>query len=168
LEYLARSTSGQASAAFSERLRYAAAHADDFVITHDGRRVDFSGVRSNPQMLSQQGRWTIRAPNGTGKSTLLIALAMHLAGRSGVYFLPAHSRMATEGGEPGSTGQIKDQHLADFDRNVAPNARVILLDEWNANLDPANRRRLSAMIERWSQRCAVIEVLNHEESGAAT
>ena len=165
LGYLARSTSGRISAAWDDRLRHAAAHGDDFVISQDNNQVPFEAVRTDPEMLTQPGRWTIRAPNGTGKSTLLMALALHLAPKHDVYLLPAHSNVATQDGCPGSTGQVKTQQFEDIDANVAPTVRVILLDEWNGNLDQANTQRLSAMIARWSQRCAVIEVLNVKNVG---
>ena len=39
---------------------------------------------------------------------------------------------------------------------------VYLLDEWDANLDPANRARASALVEQLARRARVVEISHRD------
>lgn len=136
----------------------------------------------------------LRGGNGAGKSTLLVALKGALGDRA--YYWPAHDRLAfafniaaaapvpqdetpdEEAEEPEaldaaeaaqerrgySSGERQLQVLREL---VARTDRPIyLLDEWDANLDAANRAQAQALIAQLAARARVVEI-SHREGGAA-
>ena len=104
----------------------------------------------------EPGRITIRGDNGTGKSTLLMLLKKELA--SNAFYLPISSKLFFPNllKKEASTGERLVLQLDNIKKEI--DARVILLDEWDANLDNVNIEKISKMIDEISKTKCVIEV----------
>lgn len=117
-------------------------------------------IESLQALISQNssGRFEVRGPNGSGKSTLLLHLNMALESS---FYLPSHPDLILghEIRSPRSTGE----NLIDYIKflETAPE-KVILLDEWDANLDDTNLLRLEEQIQNLSKTRLVIEVRHRE------
>lgn len=116
-----------------------------------GQRVELEGFKP-PEV----GRLTIRGENGSGKSSFLLDLKRRHPEDSVI--LPAHHRLhfASAAETDVSTGQKLSRILEEL-CCVEP-LGLLLLDEWDANLDPENMQRIDAAIDRLAQRCCVVEV----------
>jgi hypothetical protein len=110
---------------------------------------------ADPQRLrTTPGRWTIRAANGVGKTTLGSALMSRL---SGLYdYIPVKHRLQFNYND-GSAGQNAINHLAEIIRSSR--RRIIFLDEWPANLDPRNSQAVSSLLDRLAQQLCIIEMV---------
>lgn len=107
--------------------------------------------------LPKRGRLIVRGPNGAGKSSALIAVHGR---RPGAYYLPTHADFWTpEENRTGSTGQRLLRTLEYLSAGELP--PVLLLDEWDASLDPDHRARIDGQLQRISQTSLVIEVRHH-------
>lgn len=101
------------------------------------------------------GRVTLRGDNGSGKSTALMLIKNSLSARA--FFLPVHNQLSfTSETNKYSTGESLRNRLLEIFEKVE--ADVLLLDEWDANLDAETRERLSALIDQMSSKKCVIEV----------
>lgn len=101
------------------------------------------------------GRVTLRGENGSGKSTALMLIKNTLGARA--FFLPTQNQLSfTSEMNKYSTGESLRNRLIEILDKVE--ADVLLLDEWDANLDPENRDKLSALIDELASRKCVIEV----------
>ncbi len=129
-----------------------------------------------PQL--QRGVVQVRGSNGAGKSTLLAALKQHLG--SSAYYWPTSTKLAFEfaAAEAAakeeaededdaedasadkttgfSSGERQLQALTEIVRQT--DAKVYLLDEWDANLDAANRAKAQGLIDELAARSLVIEI----------
>lgn len=125
--------------------------------------IQFQGNASlkNPQDLltpllaHTTGRITIRGENGVGKSSLLAATKMQF--KEDAFLLPSKHPVtltATEGG--GSSGEYIVQAFQFIDKKVP--CKILLLDEWDANLDDKNREALSLLIDKWAVDKLIVEV----------
>ena len=104
---------------------------------------------------SNSGRLTIRGDNGCGKSTALMLIKKALENRA--FFLPTHNQLIfTTETNKNSTGESLKNRLMEILERV--DADVLLLDEWDANLDKENQETLSALIDELSEKKCVIEV----------
>jgi len=104
---------------------------------------------------SESGRLTIRGDNGSGKSTILMLIKEALAKRA--FFLPTHNQLSfLSETNKYSTGESLKNRLLEILEKV--DADVLLLDEWDANLDKENQERLSSLIDELSTKKCVIEV----------
>jgi ABC-type multidrug transport system fused ATPase/permease subunit len=105
-------------------------------------------------MSQKNGRWLLSGPNGSGKSTKLLQLNEVLENS---FYLPAHANMdlGAEHTIVGSTGQRIIKHLEQL---AADGPSIILLDEWDANLDSENCARINEMINEIAMSRLVIEV----------
>ncbi len=134
----------------------------------------------------------VRGDNGAGKSSLLTALKCQFRGqayylpahdRMNYRFNTAMAAaepasvedLAEEAEEPEeisaeeaareksgySSGERQLAILAEIARCTA--APIYLLDEWDANLDPANRLRALALVEQIAQRARVVEISHRDE-----
>lgn len=115
-------------------------------------------MASHTDLLSQtdrSGRLTLRGENGSGKSTALMLIKSALANRA--FFLPTHNQLSfVSETHRHSTGESLRNRLMEILDKV--DADVLLLDEWDANLDPENQEKLSILIDQLSKTKCVIEV----------
>ena len=102
------------------------------------------------------GRYTIRAPNGAGKTSFMKALKFKLGDRG--FYLPAHTQgLAWEADLNGlSTGQRMVSHLEEI--KTLPDVTHILLDEWDANLDDQNTALFDRQLDATSKTKVIVEV----------
>lgn len=113
----------------------------------------------NPEFLINQSeiprRITLRGENGAGKSTLLCCVKNTL--KDEAFYLPTHSQLSFSAEtNKQSTGESLRRHLIEIFDKV--DVKVLLLDEWDANLDHENREQLSSLIDEIATRKCVIEV----------
>jgi hypothetical protein len=101
------------------------------------------------------GRFTITGPNGAGKSTVLLAVKQHHHEHG--FLLPARheSLMWRSSTDSLSTGQKTAATLCEI--LALPDIKCLLLDEWDANMDEANTRRIDTIIDQISKERIVIE-----------
>ncbi|EJN09335.1 hypothetical protein PMI40_00782 [Herbaspirillum sp. YR522] len=101
------------------------------------------------------GRFTITGPNGGGKSTVLLRLKEQHRDRG--FLLPAqHGNLMWKScPDSFSTGQRSAAILTEV-LGIA-HIKCLLLDEWDANMDEANTRRIDALLEHTSKERIVIE-----------
>ncbi len=115
-------------------------------------------IQSHEELVKQaslSGRLTIRGENGCGKSTALLMVKNALAERA--FFLPTHSQLSfLAETNKYSTGESLKNRLLEILEKVE--ADVLLLDEWDANLDSENKETLSELIDELASRKCVIEV----------
>jgi len=115
-------------------------------------------IESHLDLLNQtskNGRLTLRGDNGSGKSTALMLIKNALAGRA--FFLPTHDTLSfsTETTKY-STGESLKRRLFEILEKV--DVDVLLLDEWDANLDKENQESLSDLIDKIAEKKCVVEV----------
>lgn len=120
--------------------------------THTQQALSIDGlislVSGRPHTV---GRILISGDNGSGKSSLLKILKTHCD--DAVLVTPG-ARFNGDLGEL-STGQAQ---IAELKSLLSSPEQVILLDEWDANLDVSNKRVLDALIEGVSSKHLVVEV----------
>lgn len=103
----------------------------------------------------QSGRVTLRGENGCGKSTALMLIKNALASRA--FFLPTQNQLSFNAeGNKHSTGESLRHRLIEIIEKV--DVDVLLLDEWDANLDRENQEKLSQLIDDLAVKKCVIEV----------
>lgn len=127
-------------------------------IDHRRFRIDGQSYANLDSLIKElksrtSGRVLISGENGAGKSSLLLLLNSHLENS---FYLPAYPLL--EIGKDtmhASTGQRLLMHI-EFVKSE--NIPVLLLDEWDANLDTANESQISAELDRLSKDRLVIEV----------
>jgi ABC-type cobalamin/Fe3+-siderophores transport system ATPase subunit len=163
----------QADAGFDQRIRF------DGVALHDGTaRLPCASVDDALALVQArpQGRLLVRGSNGSGKSTLLAALK----GRLGVdaFYWPTSDKLAfafaaaqaadeivdeAEAAPAGtgnyagfSSGEKQLKSLAEIASRTQ--ARVYLLDEWDANLDAKNRASAEQLVATLATRALVVEI----------
>lgn len=101
------------------------------------------------------GRITVRGENGSGKTSLLLAVKETL--RDDAFFLPVKHQLCFKNHVHYlSSGQGIKATLSEI-RNFV-NEKVILLDEWDANLDNQNKEEISRLIDEIALNRCVIEV----------
>ncbi len=115
-------------------------------------------IQSYEDLLKQaalSGRLTIRGENGCGKSTALLMIKKALGEKA--FFLPTHNQLSfLAETNKYSTGESLKNRLLEILELVE--ADVLLLDEWDANLDSENKENLSLLIDELAYRKCVIEV----------
>lgn len=140
-------------------------------LEHDSRirfselNFDSVGAKPDPKFdshsnclawVSQQsnGRYRLTGRNGSGKSTLLRSLKESLS--TDAFYLPAeHAALDFPVPDGLSSGQRSRAILESLQKD-AP--RVLLLDEWDANLDSNHRASLDNLIAQLSERHLILEV----------
>lgn len=104
---------------------------------------------------AQSGRITLRGENGSGKSTLLMLIKRSMMGKA--FFMPTQNHLSfLSETNKYSTGESLKNRLLEILELVE--ADVLLLDEWDANLDKENQERLSQLIDEIAEKKCVIEV----------
>jgi ABC-type multidrug transport system fused ATPase/permease subunit len=110
----------------------------------------------------RSGRLTVRGKNGAGKSVLLSFMKDSLG--DAAFYLPAHHELALPGVELSQSHGERALSALDAVAVSDTGVRVLLLDEWDANLSPENRAIVSAKIETLAQSRLVIEVRHNQDS----
>lgn len=121
-------------------------------ITLDGARTDSIENLLRQIKSRSSGRVHISGVNGAGKSSLLLLLNERLPDS---LYLPASPQLEIGNDETASTGQNLLRHVNFFFTQKTP---VILLDEWDANLDAQNRSEISSRLDMLAKDRLVIEV----------
>jgi len=130
------------------------------------------------------GRINIRGANGTGKSSLLASLKTELRRRA--YYWPTSDRLAfkfaggvvpvdVEGDDDDevvvvaesmdkklgfSSGERQLKSLEEIVNST--DAQIYLLDEWDANLDAANKAKANALVDALAARARVVEISHRD------
>jgi hypothetical protein len=132
------------------------------------------------------GRVNVRGGNGSGKSSLLASLKTEMKKRA--YYWPTTDRLAfkfTGGVVPVdvesddededdvvvvadamhkklgySSGELQLKSLEEIVK--ATDAQVYLLDEWDANLDAANKAKADALVDELAARARVVEISHRD------
>jgi hypothetical protein len=123
----------------------------DGKVMHIGDEEQFADIVRN----GEPTRILVRGPNGSGKTTLLLALKDRLA-ELAFHLPPSSGLMFGAEIERGSTGERK---LAEIEV-VLSNAHVkfFLLDEWDANLDRQNMKRIDHALNTAAKSICIVEV----------
>jgi ABC-type transport system involved in cytochrome c biogenesis ATPase subunit len=132
------------------------------------------------------GRINVRGANGTGKSSLLAALKTEMKKRA--YYWPTTDRLAfqfaggvvpvdVEGDDEEnvivvaesmdkklgfSSGERQLKSLEEIVNET--HAQIYLLDEWDANLDAANKAKANALVDALAARGRVIEISHRDDT----
>ena len=137
-----------------------------------------------------QGRINVRGGNGVGKSSLLAWLKSELGAQA--YFWPTTDRLAFEFSQAAAShaadasddeeAEEEDEtpiakrlgfsagewQIATLEEIVAKtHARYYFLDEWDANLDAANKAKAEALIEQLAARAVVVEISHRDAMAVA-
>jgi hypothetical protein len=128
------------------------------------------------------GRILVRGGNGAGKSTLLAALKTSLGVQA--YYWPTADSLAFAFDKPRldsplpstdeddleedyeepksgfSSGERQLKSLQEIANHT--NARVYLLDEWDANLDASNRAQAESLVEKIAAKALVVEISHRD------
>ncbi len=173
-----------ADVGFDARIKF------DRLILREGD--DVKVCASVPEALSlvlarPTGRINIRGGNGSGKSTLLTALKAEIKNRA--YYWPTADRLAfqfaqalpeeagfgdddEEEKEAGALKTAKPPGFSSGERQLRAlqeivahtDAAIYLFDEWDANLDAANRSQADALVEQLAHRARVVEISHRDRA----
>jgi ABC-type transport system involved in cytochrome bd biosynthesis fused ATPase/permease subunit len=177
----------QPEPAFDDRIKF------DRLVLREGDDANVvSSVNDALRIVQARptGRINIRGGNGAGKSSLLASLKTEMRRRA--FYWPASDRLAFEfaGGVVPvdfddeddetaapmvasdaaeqklgfSTGERQLKSLEEIVNST--DAPVYLLDEWDANLDAANKAKADSLVEALARRARVVEI-SHRDRGAA-
>ncbi|MCH7306644.1 hypothetical protein MMO38_00585 [Acinetobacter sp. NIPH 1852] len=105
--------------------------------------------------VENSGRFTITGANGSGKSTLLAYIKDRLPNDSVLIPTSNHNILWGEHMNELSTGQ-KMLFILNKIRNI--DEKIILLDEWDANLDEGNTRTINNLLDEISTSKIIIEI----------
>ncbi|RKM06443.1 hypothetical protein D6D84_06870, partial [Moraxella catarrhalis] len=97
----------------------------------------------------------IKGRNGAGKSSFLLYLKTLLSNRA--FYLPVSHDLFFHQNHKKSTGQKLSSQLMQINNNKS-DVDVIILDEWDANLDGINKSHLDELINELARQRLVIEV----------
>ena len=160
---------------------------------HRAQTCDSLAAAVSVVLARPTGIVSVRGGNGAGKSSLLTALKCHFRGQAyylpahdrlayrfnvlaSAPLPPSADADDDEDEEPEdivaeeaarersgySSGERQLAVLAEIVQRTA--APLYLLDEWDANLDPANRQRAMRLVEQLAQRARVVEI-SHRDPG---
>jgi ABC-type bacteriocin/lantibiotic exporter with double-glycine peptidase domain len=173
----------QPEADFDKRIKF-----DRLVLREGGDANVVSSVGDALQIVLARptGRINVRGGNGSGKSSLLASLKTEMKKRA--YFWPTSDRLAfkfTGGlvpvdvehdheGEPVVVAESMDKKLgfSSGERQLksleeivnSTDAQVYLLDEWDANLDAANKAKADALVDALAARARVVEISHRDRA----
>jgi ABC-type bacteriocin/lantibiotic exporter with double-glycine peptidase domain len=173
----------QPEADFDKRIKF------DRLVLREGEDANVvSSVGDAVQIVLAHptGRINVRGSNGSGKSSLLASLKTEMKKRA--YFWPTSDRLAfkfTGGlvpvdvehdheGEPVVVAESMDKKLgfSSGERQLksleeivnSTDAQVYLLDEWDANLDAANKAKADALVDELAARARVVEISHRDRA----
>ncbi len=136
---------------------------DDITINGETKRLDVERII---ELLSksQKQRITIRGKNGSGKTSLLLMLKEHLKDRAAIYLWNQGEIFSQF--KNYSSGESRYLAIKKFIHNR--DETFLLIDEWDTNLDAANRDRISALINDCAaEKHVVIEIRHSEKNNFA-
>jgi hypothetical protein len=174
----------QPQAAFDDRIKF------DRLVLREGDDANVVSSMNDALRIVQArptGRINIRGGNGAGKSSLLASLKTEL--RRHAFYWPASDRLAFQfsggvapagiddqddddgsvGADPAdktpgfSTGERQLKSLEEIVKST--DAEVYLLDEWDANLDAANKAKADALVDALASRARVVEISHRDRAG---
>lgn len=105
------------------------------------------------------GRYTITGQNGSGKSCLMLNLKNKF-GLSALYLPAQHQLFLHDSQVNLSSGELT---LATFEHLKTLECKILLLDEWDANLSLENRSILDHVLDEISKKRIVVEI-RHSKS----
>jgi ABC-type multidrug transport system fused ATPase/permease subunit len=152
----------------------------------DANVVSSLGDAMQIALAHPTGRVNVRGGNGAGKSSLLASLKTEMKKRA--YYWPTTDRLAfkfngaflpvdTESDDeddgavvpkaaehrPGfSSGELQLRSLEEIVSST--DARIYLLDEWDANLDTANKTKADALVDELAARARVVEISHRDRA----
>jgi ABC-type bacteriocin/lantibiotic exporter with double-glycine peptidase domain len=171
----------QPDADFDKRIKF-----DRLVLREgeDANVVSSVGDALRIALAQPTGRINVRGGNGAGKSSLLASLKTEM--RKNAYYWPTSDRLAfkftggvvpveVEGDDDDdvvvvaesmdkklgfSSGERQLKSLEEIVNSTR--AQVYLLDEWDANLDEANKAKADALVDELAARARVIEISHRD------
>ncbi len=111
-----------------------------------------------------KGVYTVRGPNGCGKSLSLLKLKEKYA--ESAYLLPAHHDLFVTFKSQLSSGQLARQSIEWIHKNsesLSRNVQILLLDEWNANMDSVNVGNFEKVLLDLSKDFLIVEVRHDQK-----
>jgi ABC-type multidrug transport system fused ATPase/permease subunit len=165
---------------FDQRIRF------DRLVLREGDTanvVSSLGDALRVALARPTGRVNVRGGNGSGKSSLLASLKTEL--KKQAYYWPTTDRLAfrfaggvvpvdVEGDDEDEVvvAESMDQKLgfSSGERQLkslqeiaeSTDAEVYLLDEWDANLDAANKAKADALVDELAARARVVEISHRD------
>ena len=125
----------------------------------NGQKFDFADYEDFIEKLgkTRSGRVTICGANGSGKSTLLHLVKQILEGKA--FYLAAVNNLLFKGTDTDafSTGQRVMKKIEEASSILEP-SQILLLDEWDANLDNKNIERISSSLDMVAAKNCIVEV----------
>lgn len=107
------------------------------------------------------GRITVRGDNGSGKSTLCVGLKLRF-GESAYYFSPSWNVYFSDSARRTlSLGETALNNMREILSRV--NADILILDEWDANLDAANIEKMNECFDKLAGKACIVEVRHRGE-----
>jgi ABC-type multidrug transport system fused ATPase/permease subunit len=152
---------------FDQRIRF-----DGVALSNGQEAVVCSSVDDALARIQAQpqGRLLVRGSNGSGKSSLLVALKSRLGPQA--FYWPTSDKLAfafsgaavDDDDEPASSGfSSGERQLKSLQEIVnRTQAAVYLLDEWDANLDAKNRASAEALVAQLAARAVVVEISHRD------
>jgi ABC-type bacteriocin/lantibiotic exporter with double-glycine peptidase domain len=152
----------------------------------DANIVSSLGDALRIAMVRPTGRINVRGSNGAGKSSLLASLKTEM--RKDAYYWPTSDRLAfkftggvvpvdVEGDDDVvvvaesmdkklgfSSGERQLKSLEEIVNST--DAKIYLLDEWDANLDADNKAKADALVDQLAARARVIEISHRDRAEA--
>ena len=118
-----------------------------------------------------QGRILVRGSNGSGKSSLMVALKSRLGSQA--FYWPTSDKLAfafsgssapDDEDEPSASGFSSGERQLNSLQEIVNRTRatVYLLDEWDANLDAKNRASAEALVAQLAARAVVVEISHRD------
>ena len=166
---------------FNERIKF------DKLVLREGETahvVSSLGDALRIAMAQPTGRINVRGGNGAGKSSLLASLKTEMKKRA--YYWPTTDRLifafSSDVDPVDVEGDDEDDVVVDaesMDKRLGfssgerqlkslqeivdcTDAEIYLLDEWDANLDSANKTRADALVDALAARARVIEISHRD------
>jgi hypothetical protein len=168
---------------FDKRIKY------DRLVLREGENanvVSSLGDAMRVALAQPTGRINVRGGNGAGKSSLLASLKTEMRKRA--YYWPTNDRLAfkfaggvmpvdVEGDDEDdvvivtesmdkklgfSSGERQLKSLEEIVNST--HAEIYLLDEWDANLDAANKAKADALVDELAARARVIEISHRDRA----
>jgi len=158
---------------FDQRIKF-----DRLVLRENDRTNVCSSVDEAMRLVLAKRHGRVNVRGGSGKSMLLAALKAEIKNRA--YYWPTTDRLALRFCMQAGWDEMHDEHEAWRKRRQAgfssgerqlksleeivahTDAPIYLLDEWDANLDPANRATADVLVESLAHRARVVEISHRD------